>query len=138
MKLEQQPFNLRSHAHHLPSKNRAVDSLYSAHLSPMAAFKSVYAGSSSRRGTDIKAREPFNEAEPLGIVPLIVFEAESLRLKAAGSICMAVLGRARRRPKGGNFWHLRLHEEGPKGLSKPGRKKAYSHGRISRIDDENR
>lgn len=85
----------------------------------MAAFKSVYAGSSSSRGTDIRALEAFTAAEPLGAVPLSVFEAESLRLKAAGSICMvAVLARARRRPKGGSeYRHLRLHEEGSKGLN---------------------
>ena len=83
----------------------------------MAAFKSVYTGSSSSRGTDIRALELFNDAGPLVAVPLIVF-GESLRLKAAGSICMIAVLRARRRPKGGREdWHLRLHEEGSKGLN---------------------
>lgn len=81
----------------------------------MAAFKSVYAGSSSSRGTDIRALEPFSGVEPLVTVPLVVLEMESLRLKAAGSICMAaVLARARRRPKGGNVGTYAFMKKDPR------------------------
>jgi hypothetical protein len=48
-------------------------------------------------------------------VPLVVLEMESLRLKAAGSICMAaVLARARRRPKGGNVGTYAFMKKDPR------------------------
>lgn len=68
-----------------------VDCLYSAQLSPIAAFSSVYTGSRSRRGTEISAFVDFCEAAAADATVLDVdtaVEAESVRLRAAGSICI--------------------------------------------------
>lgn len=63
-------------------------SLYSAHLSPIVAFKSVYECSRSSRGTEIRALEDLTAAVAFVAALFAGLEAESVRLRAAGSICM--------------------------------------------------
>ena len=72
-------------------------SLYSAHLSPMAAFSSVYAGSRSKRGTEGRLRDDLTAVDEVVAAALAALD-ESGRLRAAGSICMIAggLGGARR------------------------------------------
>lgn len=89
----------------LPSKNSVVDCLYSAQLSPMAAFSSVYTDSRSSRGTEISALVDFCEVDVVEATVLeldvaAALEADSVRLRAAGSIC--ILGRRRTEEKKGH------------------------------------
>ena len=89
--------------------NRLVASLYFPHWSPIAAFKLVYKGSRSMRGTELEALGVFwvgNELMVLLLLMTRVFEGcdiESWRLKAAGSIS-GMMG-AGRNPRGMGLLH---------------------------------
>ena len=91
-----------------------VDCLYSAQLSPIAAFSSVYTGSRSRRGTEISTFVVFCEvaaADATALAAETDVEAESVRLRAAGSICIINGGRTRDRLREATRKSLDLHQK---------------------------
>ena len=87
--------------HSVPSRKRVVACLYSAQLSPIASFNSVYIGSKSKRGTDIRAFVIFGVPDGTGGVGLAAgaggADVESVApVRAAGSICIVNSLRPRR------------------------------------------
>lgn len=78
-----------------PRRKRAMASLYSVQWMLMAAFNSVYTGSRSSRGTEIRAFDAFWVVTGGGATGCLVAEIvddEVVPVSAAGSICIVLQG----------------------------------------------